>query len=201
MPSQAWTGTVLRGPIETDPHASQIKCWRYYLPSQVGEGWVLAWLDAFGFFSVVSDYGNYAYKWSQFGEDFREFFCGLDSAYVAGKICKNRSEYSGSETEEAIKRYILQKRRNQDWDKEHAAIEWDTACEADFSSSEGFSEWYRQTDIDDAHEYAVYDIDWQTRMFCEKALPRLQRFILDEMVKENIAKEHAEFLFRAQCGG
>ena len=49
---------------------------RYNIPSINGEGWAVVVLDLKdGYFSTVSDWGNYSYMWPNIGE-------GLGSSYV-----------------------------------------------------------------------------------------------------------------------
>lgn len=51
------------------------KTWRYDFPSVNGEGWGTIILGSDGYFSVVSDYGNFAYRWSHHAhDDFRRFW-------------------------------------------------------------------------------------------------------------------------------
>lgn len=49
--------------------------WVYDLPSVAGEGWGTFILRSDGYFSCVTDYGNYAFRWLRHGEDdFRAFW-------------------------------------------------------------------------------------------------------------------------------
>lgn len=60
---------------------------RYVLPSQHGEGWATIVIGSDGYFSTVSDYGNYAYQWCNFGDrDFRSFLVSVDADYLRRKL-------------------------------------------------------------------------------------------------------------------
>lgn len=49
--------------------------WQYDLPSEEGSGWGTFLLRSDGYFSCVTDYGNYAFRWLHHGEaDFRLFW-------------------------------------------------------------------------------------------------------------------------------
>ncbi len=39
-----------------------------------------------GLFASVTDYGNLSYAWRSYGEDFREFICGLNTGYFGSKL-------------------------------------------------------------------------------------------------------------------
>lgn len=42
-----------------------VTTWRYHMPNDraTGEGWAVCFLDSIGCFSVLSDYGDYGYRW------------------------------------------------------------------------------------------------------------------------------------------
>ena len=66
-----------------------VTTWRYHLPNINLEGWVIAFLDSTGCLSVLSDFGDYGYRWHEGGwgpGDFREFFVRCDSGYISRKI-------------------------------------------------------------------------------------------------------------------
>lgn len=58
---------------------------RYALPSVKGEGWAIIVIGSDGYFSTVSDWGNYAYLWTHPGCEFRHFLAGLDADYFWGR--------------------------------------------------------------------------------------------------------------------
>jgi len=44
-----------------------VQVWRYHLPNdrETREGWAIAFLDSIGCFTVLSDYGDYGYRWPE----------------------------------------------------------------------------------------------------------------------------------------
>lgn len=66
-----------------------VTVWRYYVPSHRHQGWGIFLLTSDGMLAVVSDYGNYAFRWSAFGEgDFRHFVMKLLAADLAQERLK-----------------------------------------------------------------------------------------------------------------
>lgn len=140
------------------------------------EGWAIIHIDSNGFLGVVSDYGNWAYHWSAFGNDFKKFLEGLDWSYLYGKLMQGRDAkiYDGEATLRAIQRHILERRRQRRLTAELAREEWELAkdSEIDHRFSDGFSLWFRETQLPDAHDlYETMD-EPQCRAFCEKVWPR-----------------------------
>jgi len=67
--------------------SDEVKLYRYYLPSEKCEGWAEIVVGSNGFFAAVSDYGNYSFRWTSFGDrDFRDFLLRLDGDYVRSKL-------------------------------------------------------------------------------------------------------------------
>src|SRR4051812_42726931 len=77
---------------------------RYSLPSEKGEGWAIVVLGSDGFFSAVSDWGNYAYIWTNPGCEFRKFLTQVDASYFWSKITSGRTTrvFDPEETEKNI---------------------------------------------------------------------------------------------------
>src|SRR4051812_17884112 len=73
---------------------------RYDVTSVKHEGWAVVVVDSKGFLGVFSDYGNYAYHWTHFGDDFKKFLAGLDWDYLYGKLMQLRDArvYDGEAT-------------------------------------------------------------------------------------------------------
>lgn len=68
---------------------SEVKLRRYKIPSVKGEGWAVVVIGSDGYFSAVSDCGNYAHLWSHHGcADFRQFLIRAveDWEYFARKL-------------------------------------------------------------------------------------------------------------------
>lgn len=154
---------------------TSVKLWRYVLPSVRGEGWAVFVLGSDGFFSAVSDFGNYAYLWRAHGcADFRQFLLGAarDWSYFANKLSEGEREYDGTATRRGIQRHILEYRRDRTLSKEEARREWDLCGSdvEDYGHGGGFADWYRETALPDAAFFAVYRIPKQAEMFVKKTL-------------------------------
>jgi hypothetical protein len=163
-----------------------IKIWRYCIPTEDGlSGWGIFLLDSTGMFAAVTDYGNYAFKWSNWGPgDFRKFVIGLSPGYLLGKVAK--VEHDGEATLKSVKEYILECRRDGEWSKEEAREEWDLLAECDgLDSIPACTRWYDATKISDAGEFMSEGYDMDARMFAEKLMPRLAEALKQELEKQS----------------
>lgn len=97
------------------------KVWQYDMPNhKPGEGWAKVMLREDGFFSAVSDYGNYSYMWFAHGEDdFRKFFLRVDWDYIVRKLNPERITNS-VESFKNVKNALLELRRAGGMSKEKA---------------------------------------------------------------------------------
>lgn len=67
----------------------------YHLPNVNGEGYAYILLDLEkNMFATVSDWGNYACRWSAPGPDFRRFLARCDGDYVRGYLINGRVKLS-----------------------------------------------------------------------------------------------------------
>ena len=140
-----------------------------------------------GYFSTVSDYGSYAYYWSQAGECFRSFLCRIDSCYLLGKLSR-RDWYDSAETLKDIKRHIVEARRSMNWTREKARKEWDLLAEHDdLFARENFSRWYEDTSIYDASEFYVSGFPPDARGFAREAWPHFVAALRAELDAERAA--------------
>jgi hypothetical protein len=149
---------------------------RYNVPSVKHEGWAVVVIDSRGFLGVFSDYGNYAYHWTHFNDDFKKFLVGLDWDYLYGKLMQLRDAkvYDGEATLRSILKRILELRRVKRLSREQARHEWVLAedSEIDHHFSNGYSLWHRDTQLEDAHELYETRNDLQCEQFCQKVWPR-----------------------------
>lgn len=172
-----------------------VTTWRYHLPNHraTGEGWAVCFLDSIGCFSVLSDYGDYGYRWPDewsgpnAREDFRHFLTRIDGDYVLRKIAP-RDTYMGEKTCKEVKRCILEARRSDAWSKEKARREWDLLdTYGNLESREDFARWYDHTEIDEAWEFAVWEPSPRAVAFIEKVFKRLQAHLREELAREGYA--------------
>lgn len=140
------------------------------------EGWAVIVIDSRGFLGIVSDYGNFAYHWDSFGDDFRRFLAGLDWHYLHRKLMHGRDGrvYDGRATLEAIKKLIIEYRRAGELTREQARDEWTLALDSgiDEHRSDGFSLWYRDTQLENVSELYQTMPEPQCQAFCQKVWPR-----------------------------
>lgn len=158
---------------------------RYVIPSQKGEGWAIIVIGSDGYFSTVSDYGNYAYRWTNPGCEFRKFLVGVNAGYLIGKLHGRPDEYDGDETTKAIREEIVRRRRDGTWTREEAREEWNLTSGLD--SIVDFAFWWQKTRIEDAHEFQRNSVPSEVVAFANRAWPR---FV--EMLKAELAAEAAK---------
>lgn len=174
----------------------EVKLYRYRVRcDRPGEGWAVVVLGSDGFFSTVSDWGNYAYWWSHHGEpDFRLFIHNLmrDPHYAATKLGGKHSRvYDGPETVKAIKQCIIERRMQEQLTAEEAREEWER-IDGNIEDDEAwFGIWWSETKLEDAHELRRTCTDRQLLAFCERVLPRLWDLVRAELVAEGLLKEEA----------
>lgn len=164
-----------------------------------GEGWAIIVIDtAIGYFSTVSDFGNYSYVWTHPGCEFRKFLCGLEVDYLRGKLLMGRNEtkhLDGREVEKAIKEAIEER-----WEsmRERGRANADSWKEDELAGLAGrggagmddddFSAWQSETSLEEPWEFASYLPDPQCTAFCEKVMPRLKKLLEEELEKEEKLK-------------
>jgi hypothetical protein len=161
--------------------------WRYVLPALAdgSDSWSIVFVDSTGAVAVLSDYGNWCYRWltAHTGfRDFREFLVQVDWDYTARKLGSGRREdlsvYDGDATFVAIRAYIVTARREGTLDAEEAQKEWRLADDSGLESNlVGFHEWYQQTSLPSPYEFAVYRMDHGLKHWATVSLPRLQELI------------------------
>lgn len=163
----------------------------YDLPSIKGEGWARVILTSDGMFSTVSDWGNYAFWWGSIGpDDFREFVIQLvgQTHYVCSKFCSHPYPYDGPATFEAVKRHILEHRRRAKMTQREARDEWYLLEKnSDLDTEVDFTRWHDETELCDAHEFAVYSPPGDAVGFCKHILPRLAELLKAEMAEDRQA--------------
>lgn len=176
--------------------SATVQTWRYHLPNSRGEGWVIAFLDSIGCFSVLSDYGNYGHRWPQAGwgpGDFRSFLVQCGDDYILRKLAPQRA-YDGAETLINVKRAIIEARRacarrNRhnghavSWSRERAREEWDRLDEFDIDYIENFVRWADATGLDEPWEYQCNGPDRDAVAFIEQVMPRLRKAIEADLVR------------------
>lgn len=149
---------------------NQPEVWRYVLPNIRHEGWAISLMDSTGYFSVVSDFGNYVFKWNAFEGDFRAFLIQVEDDYLLSKISQ-RTLFDDEETVRSIKTEIIGLRRTGSLSAEQARTEWDLASSIEDEVS--FGVWHGQTHLSDAAEHHVKVYPGDARGFVKRVWPRL----------------------------
>lgn len=166
---------------------------RYDLPSLKSEGWAIIVIDTeIGFFSTVSDWGNYAFLWSNPGCEFRKFLTQLNTDYLLGKLMmgrRDRNEYSEAATKKAISQYLseLKKMAAENSDKYTQMYERESELfySSDFYSYYDFGKWVEATTIEDAYEFQGTVPNHECMGFCTNIMPQFQQILKEELAKEN----------------
>ena len=164
------------------------------------EGWAIIVIDTeIGYFSTVSDFGNYAYIWSAPGGEFRQFLVELEVDYLRSKLLHGRSETVHVDTE-ATKKAIregLRDHAKHAYSGKPAEAKMFLKAELaklkayDFEDMFSFEAWTSDTMLSDAYEYIVKMPDPQCTGFCERVYPRFVKMLEDELEKERADEEQA----------
>ena len=179
-----------------------LKIWNYYIPSSLNQGWGKFVIDESGYFSCVSDYGNYAFQWPNAGgnTDFREFLCSLSADYLSGKLGNGERQFKASSTEAKIRQRILEIRRSNKphdefgfgLDKEQAREAYDDLenCSSEYEFTKFIEEHW--TAFSDNSEILTYGESWDMKNFCEKLYPLFVQELKKEMAAELPTCDHSE---------
>lgn len=187
----------------TDGH--QPKLWFYRLRATDGKDfeWAEVVIGSNGFFAAVSDYGNYSFRWTHFGDDFRQFVLGIGPDYVHGKImgCSGRRSevYDEAATLKGVRKSICALRRSLTLTREEARdafeeLKWDFA---ELYTSSDLERWgmtssfmalcaRRRIDFDLYEGVYKKMPEPQSWMFCERILARLKDAIRAELAAEAV---------------
>lgn len=141
-------------------------------PSRQSTEWGRFWLTDDGCLTILSDYGNYGYWWSNTGGEIREFLIGCDDGYLMRKLAAGEREFNGRSTVRAIRELIISWRRDGSLSKERAREEWSLLDRySDMNHPDEFREWAGRTEFGDAWEFAAYEIPCQLQQFMERLWP------------------------------
>lgn len=167
---------------------------RYVLRPTKEQGfeWAHIVLGSDGYFSAVSDYGNYAYLWNHHGcVDFREFLADpkVDVHYFGKKLAPNSDRFSEERTVRYVRERIIDLRKQKLIGRETARTEWEIIDEHLRSNGQvlGLHDWMEDTELGKWLE--IYDIsqsepDPEVVAFCSRILPRLAELLRAELAAE-----------------
>jgi hypothetical protein len=161
---------------------SEVKVWRYSIPSVKGQGWAIIFLDETGCFAALSDYGNWSYRWNQRGipegTTFRHFLLQCDDDYILRKIAPQQ-EFDAEKTQASIKEFILGMRREKQLTAGEAREEWENADNV--NSEYEFGRWRDYTELPDSGELYCMKYPEDARAFLKHAMPRLRELIKNDL--------------------
>lgn len=162
---------------------SDVTLYRYAIPSIQYEGWAEVVMGSNGYFSTVSDYGNYAFRWTAFGDgDFREWFLTLGPDYVRCKLDSSKV-LDDEATVRNIREAICTARRNvairgrRTFTKEQARDAWDEA--GGISNYVEVNDWFNRwaSYMDDYYDLVSERPPAQIMGFVTHLLPRIKTAI------------------------
>lgn len=175
--------------------------WRYSVPSKNGEGWAIFVLGSDGFFSVVSDFGNYAFLWTDPGvKDFREFFLNIDrkKGYFIRKLSNGQLDYDNEKTQ-AFVTQALSKLTEAERVYNEELIE-DTYN--NLYSEQDFLGWANATstfELIEARQFACYRAPHMVTRLVTEAMVSLETLIQKEL-QDELVKAFAAFLVEGMPG-
>lgn len=151
------------------------------------EGWAIFVIGSDGYFSSVSDFGNYAYWWSNPGCEFRRFLtrAAEDPGYFITKLSPGM-EYDGEATEKAIRDLISEKLAAAEIKGSFAEDELELLDDADLSSREGLALWHRDTGLSDEELIPTFQSrhPYMVVRFVNEAMGRLAAVLKAELDAE-----------------
>ena len=167
---------------------SEVTLRRYVLPSVKGEGWAIFVIGSDGYFSAVSDWGNYAYIWTHPGCEFRKFLSRCDTHYVWTKITHGRKAYVFDEegTEKNIRKRLWDMMGDAEIDiTQHDAALESLAGELD-DEHHGLARWAAGLDFDFCYYEGIIATkpEGDSWGFATRVFPRLQALLREELERE-----------------
>ena len=87
--------------------------------------WATIYVNDNGQLSILSDYGEWAYWWYSFGDDFKSFLCGINRDYVIEKLSNGHRELNFEKTIANLKNDIVEYRNDDLISSEEANDYWD----------------------------------------------------------------------------
>jgi hypothetical protein len=163
-----------------------VKLWRYQVPSIKLEGWAIVVIGSDGYFSAVSDWGNYSFRWSNTGcPDFRDFVLGavVDPGYWINKL-GGPDVYDGESTLEKVKEYLADPKNFESEEERQEELELLEAEGEGLSRTHDLYHWQRVTKIQEPWFFHCTMNDPHASAFVRKGMPRICALIQAELDAE-----------------
>lgn len=162
-----------------------MQMWRYEIPSIKGEGWAILFLDNEGCFAVLSDWGDWSYRWSARGgatKDMRYFIVTCNNDSLLRKL-NPVQEFDAEATLTAVKEYISSMRQEGRLTEQEEQEELRLLEEHEGLDNEWYwDRWLGDTDMVHAYELRVDRYPLAIQAFLEKCWPRLREEIQKEIL-------------------
>ena len=174
-----------------------------------GSGWAVVVLDLeIGYFSTVSDYGNYAFAWSAHGhDDFRSFLITLvdDLEYFAKKVAPGRF-YNDERTRQLVYQGVCRLRSERLISASTARETWELVETYNRLDTEhDFAAWLDDVSEDvwehgSPAEWASYGPNPRAVAYAQVVLPKLAEVLkaeLEEEAHQGVTKNALDIAARA----
>ncbi len=162
---------------------------RYRLHSTGHEGWAIIVIGSDGYFSAVSDWGNYAYIWGSMGSAVREFLVDLEPHYFWTKITHGREAqvWDEDQVEKNIRERLDEMVTQELLSKDDADYAFDEA-QGSVGNCESVLLWIENhsslRDFDPYEGITATRPEAQSWGFATKVLPRFQAMLREELAAE-----------------
>lgn len=107
-----------------DIKCAKSTCEKYTLKFNKGWDYAVFTIDNTGIFQCHSSFGDYAYHWGAFGNNFKEFLCRIDSGYLLCKVSDNKY-FDIDKYQKQAKKQLFKLRREDEISKDDARELWE----------------------------------------------------------------------------
>lgn len=168
---------------------SDVTLRRYVLKTNKQSGWAIIVIGSDGYFSAVSDHGNFSYIWGQPGMEFRRFLTEVDPYYFRSKIthCRESEVWDSEATEKNIRKRLDEMVERGHMSAESADMAFEDA-EGSIDDAGALWSWASEAGIPE--EFCVYEGIAATKpepwsyAFAQCVLPRFQEMLRAELAAE-----------------
>lgn len=139
-----------------------------------------------GYFSTVSEWGNYAHWWAHVVGDFRAFLSRINNDQLISRIAPFH-EYDGKATLAEVRKYICAHRRTRNISREAAREEWSLLAEnGDIFAREDFALWHRDTKIEEVEDFWCESRPAQAIYFVNNVWPEFATLLVAELAADRV---------------
>jgi len=174
--------------------------WRYHLlgtprGAEPRDSWSIVFVDDDGCLSILSDYGNWGYRWNMAGESksVRRMLLDFNSSYVYNKLSYDHAKvFSPEKTIKVIREQILSYRRQRELPKKEASVDWHAVGRVnnvlDFQEflDNQRGRWNRYVDMAMYEPHNASGLDHWTKVSFPRLQERIREQLADEATKANL---------------